>query len=62
MMGTSQNISSSPPLFDGENLDYWKDMIKSFFLAYDADLWDMVTDEYIHPVDESGQKMDKKRM
>ena len=37
-------------------------MIRSFFLAYDADLWDVVTDGYIHPVDESGQKIDRKRM
>ena len=62
MMGTSQNISSTPPIFDGENFDYQKDMIRSFFLAYDADLWDMVTDGYIHPIDESGQKIDIKRM
>ena len=65
MVGPSQNISNDyhddkdrisgkPPVFDGENSDYWKDIIESFFLAHDADLWDMVNDGYIHPVDESG--------
>ena len=37
-------FSGKPPVFDGENFDYWKDRIESFFLAHDADLWDMVTD------------------
>ena len=37
-------------------------MIRSFFLAYDADLWDVVTDGYIYPFDESGEKIDRKRM
>ena len=56
MVGPSQNInndyhddkdriSGKPPIIDGENFDYWKDRIESFFLAHDADLWDMVTDE-----------------
>ena len=73
MVGPSQIISNDnydenarardkPPIFDGENFDYWKDKIKSFFLAHDTDLWDMVTDGYIHPVDERGQKIDKKKM
>ncbi|XP_058758385.1 uncharacterized protein LOC131631618 [Vicia villosa] len=30
-------ISGRPPMFDGENFDYWKDRIESFFLAYDID-------------------------
>ena len=55
-------ISCRHPIFDGEKFDYWKDTIKSFFLAYDADLWDICIDGYIHPVDESGQKIDRKRM
>ena len=42
--------------------DHVKKTIKSLFLAYNADLWDMVTDGYIHPVDESGQKIDRKIM
>ena len=73
MVGPSQNISNDchddkdrisgkPRIFDGENFDYWKDRIQSFFLAHDADLWDMVTDGYIHLVDKSGQEIDRKRM
>ena len=73
MAGPHQNISNDnneerdrfsgkPPIFDGENFDYWKDRIESFFLAHDADLWDMVIDGYTHPVDESGQNIDIKRM
>ena len=73
MVGPSQNISNDyhedkdiisgkPLVFDGENFDYWKDKIESFFLAHDADLWDMVIDGYMHPVDESGYKIDRKRM
>lgn len=29
-------INTKPPMFDGENFDYWKDRIKIFFLGYDA--------------------------
>ena len=47
---------------DGEKFDYWKDIIRSFFLAHDADLWDLVTDGYIHPSDENGQRIDRKKM
>ena len=73
MVGPSQNTSndyhdekdsirSFPPIFDVEKFDYSKDIIRSFFLAYDADLWDMVTDGYIHPIDEISQKIDRKIM
>ena len=73
MAGPSQNISNDnhedkdkfngkPPVFNGENFNYWKDRIESFFLAHDADLWDMVTDGYTHPVDGRGQKIDRKMM
>ena len=37
-------FSGEPLVFDGENFDYWKDRIESFFLEHDADLCDMVTD------------------
>ena len=55
-------ISGRPPMFDGENFDYWKDLIESFFLAHDGDLWDMVTDGYTHPVGENGQKIERRNM
>ena len=42
---------AKPPIFNRENFDYWKDRIKSFFLEYDVDLWDMVMNGYIHHVD-----------
>ena len=56
MVGPSQNInndyhddkdkiSGKPLVFDGENFDYWKDRIETFFLAHDVDLWDMVIDD-----------------
>ena len=61
MMRKTESVEK-PPIFDGENFDYWKDKIESFFLAHDVDLWDMVVDGYIHPVDERGQKIDRKRM
>ena len=71
MAGQHQNISNDhneerdrfsgkPALFDGENFDYWKDRIESFFLAHNADLGDRVTDGYTHPVNASGQKIDRK--
>ncbi|XP_050909158.1 eukaryotic translation initiation factor 4 gamma-like [Lathyrus oleraceus] len=42
--------NAKPPVFDGEKFDYWKDRIESFFLGYDADLWDMVIIGYEPPV------------
>src|ERR1044072_8040073 len=55
-------ISGRPPMFDGENFDYWKDRIESLFLAHVDDLWDMVTDGYTHPTDTSGQKIERMKM
>ena len=55
-------ISGKPPMFDGEKFYYQKDIIRSFFLAHDADLWDMVTDGYTHPFDASGQNIERKKM
>ena len=55
-------ISTKPPMFDGENFDYWKDRIESFFLVYDADLWDLVVDGYSHPVDSEGKKVERNSM
>ena len=43
------SYNAKPPVFDGEKFDYWKDRIESFFLGYDADLWDIVTDGYKPP-------------
>ena len=43
-----------PPIFDGERFEYWKDRLESFFLGYDADLWDLITDGYREPISEEG--------
>src|SRR5580765_213999 len=45
------SYSAKPPIFYGERFDYWKDRIKSFFLGFDMELWEYVTDGYVAPVD-----------
>jgi len=55
-------ISTKPPIFDGQNFEYWKDRLESFFLGYDADLWDIVIDGYSPPTDRSGNKIERKVM
>ena len=52
-MAAEQNNNSynKPPVFDGEDFDYWKDRLESFFLGHDSDLWDIVLDGYTHPTD-----------
>ena len=42
-MATS-NILQSPPLFRGENYNYWAVKMKSFFLAHD--LWEIVEEGF----------------
>lgn len=53
---------SKPPIFDGDKFDYWKDRIKSLFLGHGVDLWDMVVDGYTHPIDGSGNKVERRMM
>lgn len=55
-------IRTEPPMFDGENFDYLKDRIESFFLGYDADIWDLVLDGYTHPTNDAGKKIERKKM
>lgn len=55
-------INTNPPMFDGETFDYWKDKIESFFLGYNADLWDLVINGYTHPTYDGGKKIDRKSM
>lgn len=55
-------ITTKPPIFYGENIYYWKDRIESFFLGYDADLWDLVIDGYSHPTNSEGKKVERKSM
>lgn len=49
-------------MFDGEKFEYWKDRIESFFLGFDADLWDLVIDGYVHPTYDKGNKIDRKSL
>lgn len=55
-------INTKPPMFDAENFDYWKDRIESFFVDFDADLWDLVVEGYVHPTDDEGKKLNRKSM
>jgi len=55
-------INKKTPIFDGQNFEYWKDRLESFFLGYDADLWDIVIDGYSPPTDRSGNKIERKAM
>ncbi|KAI5432190.1 hypothetical protein KIW84_036076 [Lathyrus oleraceus] len=56
------SYNAKPPVFDGEKFDYWKDRIESFFLGYDAELWDIVTDGYKPPVTEDGAEVPRSKM
>ncbi|XP_050895080.1 uncharacterized protein LOC127101651 [Lathyrus oleraceus] len=51
------HYSEKPLIFDGEKFYYWKDRIESLFLVYDVDLWDLVVDGYIHPINAEGNNI-----
>src|SRR3954465_3016298 len=51
------NGYTRPPVFEGENFEYWKDKLESYFLGLDGDLWDLLMDGYKHPVNASGVKL-----
>src|SRR3954469_25396255 len=56
------NGFNRPPIFDGENFEYCKDRLESYFLCQDGDLWDPVLDGYTHPVNAQGVKISRKAM
>src|SRR3954469_6538239 len=56
------NGYSRPPVFDGENFEYWKDRLESYFLCLDGDLCDLLVDGYRHPVIARGVKMSRQEM
>src|SRR4051812_32493159 len=56
------NGYNRPPVFDGDNFEYWKDRIESYFLYEDGDLWDLVLDGYTHPVNGRGVKITRQAM
>src|SRR3954462_8513148 len=51
-----------PPVFDGENFEYWKDKLESYFLGLDGELWDLMMDSYKHPVKASGVRLTRQEM
>src|SRR3954470_5392134 len=59
---SSFNGYNRPLVFDGENFEYWKDRLESYFLCQDGDLWDLVLDDYRHPVNARGVKMSRQEM
>src|SRR4051812_35331828 len=61
-IGNGNNGYTRPPVFDGENFDYWKDRLESYFLGLDGDLWDLLVDGYKHPVKASGAKLTRQEM
>lgn len=58
----SDSITNKAPIFDGENFEFWKDKVESFFLGFDENLWDIVIDGYIHPTNVGGMKIDRRSM
>src|SRR4051812_45105763 len=56
------NGYTRPPVFEGENFEYWKDKLESYFLGLDGDLWDLLMDSYKHPVNSSGVKLTRQEM
>src|SRR3954462_170335 len=56
------NGYTRPPVFEGENFEYWKDKLESYFLGLDGDLWDLLMDGYKHPVNASGVKLTRQEM
>src|SRR3954464_9136378 len=59
---SSFNGYNRPPVFDGENFEYWKDRLESYFLCQDGDLWDLVLDGYRHPINARGVNMSRQEM
>lgn len=56
------HYNAKPLVFYGDRFEYWKDKIKSSFLGHDVDLCDMAIDVYVHPIDVSGNKVERRVM
>lgn len=56
------HYSAKPPIFNGEKFYYWKDRIKSLFIGFDVDLWDMVLDGYTHPTNAYVTKLERSKI
>src|SRR3954470_24475406 len=60
--GNGINGYTRPPVFDGENFEYWKDKLESYFLSLDGDLWDLLVDGYKHHVKACGVKLPRQEI
>src|SRR3954464_3291530 len=60
--GNGNSGYTRPPIIDGENFEYWKDKLESYFLGLDGDLWDLLVDGYKHPVKANGVKLPRQEM
>src|SRR3954466_4884508 len=56
------NGYTRPPVFDGENFEYWKDKLESYFLGLDGELWDLLMDGYKHLVKASDVRLTRQEM
>ena len=56
------HYSAKPPIFDGAKFDYWEVRLESFFLGHDVDIWDLVVDGYVHPVNAEGNNIARSDM
>src|ERR1044072_9517368 len=60
---TKDNLyNAKPPVFDGEKVDDWKDKIKSFFLGFDFERWELVTEGYEEPRNAEGNAIPLSQM
>src|SRR3954469_15116634 len=55
------NGYTRPPVFDGENFEYWKDKLEIYFLGLDGELWDLLMDGYKHLV-KAGVRLTRQEM
>src|SRR3954468_17601623 len=60
--GNGNNGYTRPLVFDGENFEYWKDKLESYFLGLDGDLWDLLMEGYKHPVKATGVRLTRQEM
>src|SRR4051812_18102935 len=56
------NGYTRPPVFDGENFEYWKDKLESYFLGLDGELWDLLMDGCKHPVEATSVRLTRQEM
>src|SRR3954468_23914924 len=60
--GNGNNGYIRPPVFDGENFEYWNDKLESYFLGLDGDIWDLLMDGYKHPVKATSIRLTRQEM